>query len=46
MRRQRRRVAAATHEYCRTNGCTTWLRPDLDTGALACPICGYRTRAN
>jgi hypothetical protein len=44
MRRQRRRVAASTREYCRTNGCASFLGLDPADGALRCPICGYVQR--
>ncbi len=38
-RRVRRSGAADRALYCRTNGCTTYMR--LDTGGRAtCPICG------
>ncbi|HEX5466344.1 MAG TPA: hypothetical protein VFW92_06680 [Candidatus Limnocylindrales bacterium] len=26
--------------YCRTNGCTTYMRLDPATGLATCPICG------
>jgi len=44
MRRQRRRVAA-TRQYCRTNGCASFLRLDPTSGAMGCQICGYALRA-
>lgn len=43
MRRQRRR-ATASHVYCATNGCTTYLAVDPASGVATCPVCGYRRR--
>ena len=40
----RRRTAPPARFYCRTNGCTTYLQPDLLTGLATCPICGARRR--
>ena len=41
-RRLRRRVVAADRLYCGTNGCTTHLVLDPQTGVASCPICGFR----
>jgi hypothetical protein len=30
--------------YCRTNGCTTFMRLDAASGIATCPICGARRR--
>lgn len=30
--------------YCRTNGCTTYMRLDPATGLATCPICGATRR--
>lgn len=30
--------------YCRTNGCTTFMRLDAASGVATCPICGARRR--
>lgn len=44
-RRLRRRASAAAGRlYCRTNGCTTYLVPDLDLGLARCPVCGAARR--
>jgi hypothetical protein len=46
MRRLRRRAAAVSHLYCRTNGCASFLEVDA-SGALArCPICGFERHLN
>jgi hypothetical protein len=42
-RRIRRSTAGARALYCRTNGCTTFMRPEPSGGAV-CPICGARAR--
>jgi hypothetical protein len=42
MRRLRRRSAATSKLYCRTNGCASFLQLDPATGVATCPICGYR----
>ena len=41
MRRMRRRAVAANRLYCATNGCTSFLVVDEDTGNAHCEICGY-----
>lgn len=49
MRRLRRRSTqstAAGRQFCRTNGCASFLEVDPATGIAACPICGYVARAN
>ena len=40
MRRLRRRPPV-DRLYCRTNGCTTYLEPDLAANVATCPVCGY-----
>ena len=30
--------------YCRTNGCTTFMRLDPGTGIATCPVCGAARR--
>ena len=30
--------------YCRTNGCTTFMRLDAASGIATCPVCGARRR--
>jgi hypothetical protein len=45
MRRQRRRSSAgSTRLYCSTNGCTSFLELDPQTGVATCAICGYTRR--
>ena len=44
MRHQRRRTANAARTYCSTNGCTSFLVLDPETGIGTCPICGYIRR--
>jgi hypothetical protein len=47
MRRLRRRshaAAATLRPYCGTNGCTSFLEVDPQTGLGQCPICGYQRR--
>lgn len=49
MRRLRRRATqstAAGRQFCRTNGCASFLEIDPATGIGACPICGYVARSN
>lgn len=47
MRRQRRRaMAAGTHLYCNTNGCTSYLVIDERAGIARCEICGYTRRVS
>ncbi len=41
-RRLRRRFLADDRLYCGTNGCTTHLVLDPDSGVASCPICGFR----
>jgi len=41
MRRMRRRTSAATRLYCSTNGCTSFLVLDEQSGIAHCEICGY-----
>jgi hypothetical protein len=42
----RRRSYAAGRLYCGTNGCTSFLETNPDTGQPTCPICGYVRRTN
>ena len=55
MRRLRRRASAAAvagsasatgRQFCRTNGCASFLETDPDTGLEKCPICGYVRRTH
>jgi len=46
MRRLRRRATSATRLYCSTNGCTSFLEVDANTGVASCPICGYVRRTH
>jgi hypothetical protein len=46
MRRLRRRATSATRPYCSTNGCTSFLEVDANTGVASCPICGYVRRTH
>ncbi len=46
MRRLRRRATAASHLYCATNGCTSFLELDPVNHGARCPICGYVRRTN
>jgi hypothetical protein len=47
MRRlQRQGRASAARLYCRTNGCTTMMQLDANSGVAACPICGARRRVD
>jgi hypothetical protein len=39
---RRLRRAAGRRLFCSTNGCTTYLVPELDGREAACPICGLR----
>lgn len=41
IRRMRRRAVAATRLYCSTNGCTSYLVLDEQSGVARCEICGY-----
>ena len=41
MRRMRRRAVQAGRLYCSTNGCTSYLVVDEQTGLAHCEICGY-----
>jgi hypothetical protein len=41
MRRMRRRTTAATRLYCSTNGCTSFLVIDEESGVAHCEICGF-----
>ena len=43
MRRMRRR-SLAIRLYCRTNGCTSFLELNPETGTATCPVCGYTRR--
>jgi hypothetical protein len=43
MRRMRRR-SLATHLYCRTNGCTSFLEVQPERRVAVCPVCGYTRR--
>lgn len=40
--RRLRRSAAARRPFCSTNGCTTYLEPDIAGLTASCPICGSR----
>jgi hypothetical protein len=40
MRRLRRRASAASRLYCSTNGCTSFLEIDPDSGVARCHVCG------
>jgi hypothetical protein len=44
MRRMRRRANGSTRLYCGTNGCTSFLEIDEQTGTAHCRICGYVRR--
>ncbi|MFI5261819.1 MAG: hypothetical protein ACHQZR_04635 [Candidatus Limnocylindrales bacterium] len=49
MRRQQRtnradHRAPAPALYCRTNGCTTFMRLDQETAVATCPVCGASRR--
>ena len=48
MRRQHGRNGYGRHAgpalYCRTNGCTTFMRLDAVSGIATCPVCGARRR--
>lgn len=49
MRRQQRARRnwhrdAGPELYCRTNGCTTFMRLDPETGVATCPVCGAARR--
>jgi hypothetical protein len=46
MRRLRRRASAASHLYCGTNGCTSYLELDPASGVARCNICGYVRRTH
>jgi len=46
MRRLRRRASAASHLYCGTNGCASYLELDAVNGVARCPICGFVRRTN
>jgi hypothetical protein len=46
MRRLRRRATSAARPYCSTNGCTSFLEVDANTGVASCPICGYVRRTH
>ena len=39
---RRLRRAATRRVFCSTNGCTTYLIPELDGRQATCPICGLR----
>jgi hypothetical protein len=41
MRRLRRRATAASRLYCSTNGCTSFLEIDPDSGVARCHVCGF-----
>ncbi|MGZ3588265.1 MAG: hypothetical protein ACXVAE_04280 [Candidatus Limnocylindrales bacterium] len=47
-RQQRARRAWGRNEgpalYCRTNGCTTFMRLDPETAIATCPVCGASRR--
>jgi hypothetical protein len=36
----RRRSSAATRLYCSTNGCTSFLEIDSESGVARCHVCG------
>jgi hypothetical protein len=44
MRRLRRRATAATRLYCSTNGCTSFLEIDTESGVAHCIVCGLVRR--
>jgi hypothetical protein len=44
MRRLRRRANAATRLYCSTNGCTSFLEIDTESGVARCHVCGLVRR--
>ena len=49
MRRQQRARhdgdrTAGPSLYCRTNGCTTFMRLDPETAIATCPVCGATRR--
>jgi hypothetical protein len=44
MRRLRRRAHNSNRLYCGTNGCTSFLEIDRETGTARCQICGYVRR--
>jgi hypothetical protein len=33
-----------TRQFCRTNGCPSFLELDPTTGRASCPICGWAPR--
>ena len=41
-----RLAATALRPYCGTNGCTSFLEVDPETGVARCPICGYVRRTH
>lgn len=45
IRRMRRR-SMATKLYCRTNGCTSFLELQPETGLAVCPVCGFTKHLN
>ena len=46
MRRMRRRTTAATRLYCSTNGCTSFLVIDEQSGVAQCEICGFTRKVH
>jgi hypothetical protein len=44
MRRLRRRANVASRLYCSTNGCTSFLEINPESGVARCPICGLVRR--
>ncbi len=47
MRRMRRRATnATTRIYCSTNGCTSFLVLDENSGIAQCEICGFTRTLN
>ena len=43
-RRLRRRQVGVLRLYCATNGCASFLEPDVEANQAVCPVCGYRRR--
>ncbi|MDP8905221.1 MAG: hypothetical protein M3N29_07890 [Chloroflexota bacterium] len=41
-RRRIRRATRSRRPYCTTNGCTTYLVPDVSGQVAECPVCGAR----
>ncbi len=41
-----RRRSMAIKLYCRTNGCTSFLELQPETGLAVCPVCGFTRRVD